>query len=72
MNLALFLQKLGLKEAVLFVKQNNPTFTLNSLFKQVYSQGIKDLIPSSSSSLFGIDPMTYNTWKSNARSKKNS
>lgn len=64
-ELCLVLYKLGIKSA----KPNiNSVSALNDLFKQVYSGGITDiLLGQPNSTLFGIDPQTYNTWKNNGK-----
>lgn len=63
-DLKILLYKLGIKSAKLTSLDLN---TLNSLFKQVYATGINDLVLGSKPALFGIDPVTYNTWKNNGK-----
>ena len=61
-ELCLFLYKLGVKSAK---PHASSLYTLNLLFKQAYgAASINDIIlGNGKSTLFGIDPTTYNAWK---------
>lgn len=40
----------------------NLNYSLSGLFKQVYADSLKDIFQANLSSLFNIDPLTYQTW----------